>query len=85
LRRKTHRRPYWRETKRLAVLTLALAAFAVSIALFAHRFAGQSLLGLPLGYFLTLHGGIALCLIAVARFAVRQDEIDQWHGAQEDI
>ncbi len=84
MKRKTHRRPYWRETKRLAVLTLGLTALAVLLGLIGPRFGG-TLLGMPLGYFLALHGSLVICLVAVARFAVRQDEIDQWHGAQEDI
>ena len=84
MKRKTHRRPYWRETKRLAVLTLALTALTVFLSLIGPGFGG-TLLGLPLGFFLALHGSVVICLIAVARFAVRQDEIDQWHGAQEDI
>lgn len=85
MKRKAHRRPYWRETKRLAVLALSGAALVVPIALLAPLLEGQTLLGLPLGYMLALHGGIVICLLAVARFAVRQDEIDQWHGAQEDL
>jgi putative solute:sodium symporter small subunit len=85
VRRKTHRRPYWRETKRLAVLTLSATIAAIALALLARVFGGRALLGLPLGYFLGLYGGIAICVVAVARFAIRQDEIDQWHGAQEDL
>lgn len=84
MKRKTHRRPYWRETKRLAVLTLGLTALAVLFALFGPRLDG-TLLGLPIGYLLAFHGALILCLVTVARFAVRQDEIDQWHGAQEDL
>jgi putative solute:sodium symporter small subunit len=85
MKRKTHRRPYWRETKRLAVLTLVPAAVALIVSLFAPSLDGETLLGLPLGYFLALHGGIVLCLVAVGNFAIRQDETDQWHGAQEDL
>jgi putative solute:sodium symporter small subunit len=85
VRRKTHRRPYWRETKRLAVFTLLAIGVAVVLALFAPQLDGRTLLGLPLGYFLGLYGGVGICLVGVARFASRQDEIDQWHGAQEDL
>ena len=85
MKRKTHRRPYWRETKRLAVLSLTAVLLAPLSIVAAPLLGARSLLGLPLGYMLALHGGIVICLVAVARFAVRQDEIDQWHGAQEDL
>lgn len=84
MKRKTHRRPYWRETKRLAVATLMLACIGLLLPLFSGWLSQWSLLGLPLGYLAALHGGIILCLLGAGRFAGRQDEIDQWHGAQED-
>lgn len=84
MKRRTHRRPYWRETKRLAVATLALAVLCLALPLASHWLSHWSLLGLPLGYLAALHGGIVLCVLGVGRFAGRQDEIDQWHGAQED-
>jgi putative solute:sodium symporter small subunit len=62
-----------------------MVAAIVVLALVAPQFGGRVILGLPLSYIVALFGSIVLCLIAVARFAVRQDEIDQWHGAQEDL
>ena len=85
MKRKTHRRPYWRETKRLAVMTLVVAGLGLLVPLFAGWLSQWTLLGLPLGYLAALHGGLVLCLLCIGRFAVRQDEIDQWHGAQEDV
>ncbi|MEZ5923344.1 MAG: DUF4212 domain-containing protein [Hyphomicrobiaceae bacterium] len=85
MRHRPHRRPYWRETKRLAVFSLCSAAVAIALPVVATRMASGSLLGLPIGYLAATLGCIAICLLTVARFSVRQDEIDQWHGAQEDI
>ncbi len=40
--------------------------------------------GLPLGYFLSLHGLVLIAVVTVASFVNRQDAIDHWHGAHED-
>ena len=42
-------------------------------------------LGIPLGYFLACHGLLIIAFVTVAVFVNRQDAIDHWHGAHEDI
>ena len=39
----------------------------------------------PLGYLLVLHGTVFIAAITVASFVNRQDAIDHWHGAHEDL
>ena len=44
----------------------------------------ENFVGFPVGYALAAHGVILVAIAAAARFITRQDEIDHWHGAQED-
>jgi putative solute:sodium symporter small subunit len=46
---------------------------------------GVSLFGLPLAYWLALHGGVVLAVSAVAWFASVQERLDRWHGAHEEF
>jgi putative solute:sodium symporter small subunit len=52
---------------------------------YADRLNASKFLGFPLGYFLVLHGTIFIGAITVASFVNRQDAIDHWHGAHEDL
>ena len=49
------------------------------------RSTSKRILGMPLGYFLACHGLLIIALVTVAVFVNRQDAIDHWHGAHEDI
>ena len=80
------RKPYWRETKLQVVVSLLLPLFVViALPLFVTAFDGLRIIGYPLGYFLLLHGAVFFTVFAATRFVSRQDEIDHWHGAHEDI
>jgi hypothetical protein len=45
----------------------------------------KRIFGIPLGYFLACHGLLIIAFATVAVFVNRQDAIDHWHGAHEDI
>jgi putative solute:sodium symporter small subunit len=80
------RKPYWRHTKwqmmaSLIPFLLALIVFP----LYADQLNGSRFLGFPLGYFLVCHGLIVIAFVTIASFVNRQDAIDHWHGAHEDI
>jgi putative solute:sodium symporter small subunit len=80
------RKPYWRHTKWQAVATLAPLLLAlVVLPLYADRLNSNKFLGFPLGYFLAGHGLLFLAATSVASFVNRQDAIDRWHGAHEDV
>ncbi|MGE5513156.1 MAG: DUF4212 domain-containing protein [Bacteroidota bacterium] len=80
------RKPYWRHTKwqMLASLLPFLLAL-VALPLNADRLNGSKFLGFPLGYFLVCHGLILIAFVTIASFVNRQDAIDHWHGAHEDM
>ena len=79
------RKPYWRETKALATASLLLPVAAVLTMPLWIGWASQwTLIGLPLGFVLAVHGLVLLAVAAAARFVGRQDEIDQWHGAHDE-
>ena len=80
------RKPYWRHTKsRMLLSVVPMLGAAVLVPFFAERLNGGKLLGFPLGYFLAAHGILALAVVIVATFVNRQDAIDHWHGANEDL
>lgn len=82
----TERKPYWRHTK-LQMLT-SLIPFLLAVVVLplnADRLNGSKFLGFPLGYFLVCHGLIVIAFITIASFVNRQDAIDHWHGAHEDM
>ena len=82
---KKRRKPYWRETKMLTVSTLILPGIIMLVLPFwSDELAGPTIVGFPVGYALAAHGVILVAIAAAARFITRQDEIDHWHGAQED-
>ncbi|MHA1572920.1 MAG: DUF4212 domain-containing protein [Alphaproteobacteria bacterium] len=80
------RKPYWRHTK-WQMLASIVPFFAVIIALplYAESLNSERFLGFPLGYFLSAHGIAVIAIFTVASFVNRQDAVDRWHGAHEDI
>jgi putative solute:sodium symporter small subunit len=83
---KKRRRPYWRDTKLQAIRSLLLpGAVIASSPFWVGRLDGLSFIGYPLGYFALAFAAVVLVVVAAARFVLRQDDIDHWNGAQEDI
>ena len=80
------RKPYWRHTKmQLAASLLPFLVVIVVVPLYADELNHNKFLGFPLGYFLACHGLILLTIVTIASFVNRQDAIDRWHGAHEDL
>jgi putative solute:sodium symporter small subunit len=80
------RKPYWRHTKWQMLATLAPLILAVVVVpLYSGTLDAKRILGIPLGYFLVCHGLLVIAAIVAATFVNRQDAIDHWHGANEDI
>ncbi len=80
------RKPYWRHTK-WQVLT-SLIPFLVTLIvlpLYADQLNAKRFLGFPLGYFLACHGLVLIAMVTVFSYINRQDAIDHWHGAHEDL
>lgn len=80
------RKPYWLHTKwqMLASLVPFLAVIIV-LPLYADELNSSRFFGFPLGFFLCAHGIFLIAVITVASFVNRQDAIDHWHGAHEDM
>jgi putative solute:sodium symporter small subunit len=79
------RKPYWRETKSLMLLSLLMPAIGiVTLPFWIERLAPFTLFGFPLGFFLAGNGVVIAVLLIAAWFSAKQDEIDRWHGAHED-
>lgn len=86
LMERKERKPYWQHTKWQAFASLAPFLFVlIVLPFYADRLNSSKFLGFPLGYFLVLHGIVAIASITVASFVNRQDAIDHWHGAHEDL
>jgi putative solute:sodium symporter small subunit len=82
----SQRKAYWRNTKvQMLTSLLPFVAALIVLPLYADALNGQRVLGIPLGYFLACHGVLVIALVTVAVFVNRQDAIDHWHGAHEDI
>jgi putative solute:sodium symporter small subunit len=80
------RKPYWRHTKwQLVASLLPFLLVLVILPLYAERLNASRFLGFPLGYFLCAHGIFFIAVVTVASFVNRQDAIDHWHGAHEDL
>ncbi|MGE3917060.1 MAG: DUF4212 domain-containing protein [Hyphomicrobiaceae bacterium] len=80
------RKPYWRHTK-WQMLT-SLVPFLVTLIvlpLYAEQLNARKFLGFPLGYFLACHGLVGIAMLTVFSYINRQDAIDHWHGANEDL
>lgn len=80
------RKVYWYHTKWQMIASL-VPFFIVLIVLpfYADKLNSSKFLGFPLGYLLVLHGIVIISVITVASFVNRQDAIDHWHGAHEDL
>lgn len=79
------RKPYWRQTKVLMAVCVAPAVAAlVGIPYWIGFIQPMSILGLPIGYLLALHGAVIGGIAVIARFSTAQDNIDRWHGTHED-
>ena len=79
-------KPYWRQTKLLMASSLAVPLLLIGgIAYWIGRAGDVTLAGMPLGFFLATHGVVVVAIGAVARYAVIQDRIDRWHGANDDV
>ncbi|MEZ5856081.1 MAG: DUF4212 domain-containing protein [Hyphomicrobiaceae bacterium] len=80
------RKPYWRHTK-WQVLTslLPFLLTLIILPLYADELNARRFMGFPLGYFLACHGLVLIAIITVFSYNNRQDAIDHWHGAQEDL
>jgi putative solute:sodium symporter small subunit len=82
----SQRKAYWRSTKaQMLASLLPFVAALIVLPLYADALNGQRVLGIPLGYFLACHGVLVIALVTVTVFVNRQDAIDHWHGAHEDI
>lgn len=80
------RRPYWRQTKSLALFCLViLLGTTFTLPFFVGDLNKGRFLEFPLGYYLIGHGMILLLIGVTAFFMARQDSIDRLHGAHEDI
>jgi putative solute:sodium symporter small subunit len=83
---RSERKLYWRHTK-LQMLTtlLPLLLAMIVLPLYADSLNDKRILGIPLGYFLVCHGFIVIAFVIIAVFVNRQDAVDHWHGAHEDL
>ena len=83
---RNERKPYWRHTKAQMLASLLPFMLAmIVLPLYADALNDKRILGVPLGYFLTCHGLIVIAFVTIAVFVNRQDAIDHWHGAHEDL
>lgn len=84
--KQTERKPYWQETKVVAILSLLIPLITViTLPGFAPALNKGKFLEFPLGYYLVAHGLVLLLIAATALFMLRQDDVDRMHGANEDI
>ena len=80
------RKPYWRHTKvQMLSSLLPFAAVMIVLPLYADRLNTGKILGFPAGYFLVCHGLVVIAFVTVTSFVNRQDALDRWHGANEDM
>lgn len=81
-----NQRPYWRRTRSLMWLCmLGPAAGLLALPALIVALNRSSFMGFPLGYFVASHGFVILGFFVIVWFVQRQDAIDLWHGANEDI
>ena len=80
------RKPYWRHTKWQMLASLVpFLLLIIVLPLYVDRINSNKFLGFPLGYFMMGHGLLLISIFTVATFINRQDAIDHWHGANEDL
>jgi putative solute:sodium symporter small subunit len=82
----SERKAYWRNTKVQMLTSLLPFLLALLVLpLYAEFLNNKRIFGISLGYFLACHGLIVIAFVTMAVFVNRQDAIDHWHGAHEDI
>lgn len=80
------RKPYWRHTKWQMMASLVpFLLVMVAFPFYAGAFVRGRFIGYPLGFFLACHGVLSLAFLTIAAHVNRQDAIDRWHGAHEDL
>ena len=83
---RNERKQYWRHTKtQMLTSLLPFVLSMIVLPLYADGLNGKRILGIPLGYFLALHGIVLIGVFTIGTFINRQDAIDHWHGAHEDF
>lgn len=83
---RSERKPYWRHTKwQLLASLVPFLALVVVLPLYVDKLNSNKFLGFPLGYFLVGHGLVLIAVFTIGSFINRQDAIDHWHGANEDV
>jgi putative solute:sodium symporter small subunit len=60
-------------------------AFVIVLPIYAQQLNSDRIFGFPIGYFLAAHGFYVIAVVTVASYANRQNAIDHWHGAHEDM
>lgn len=82
---KSRRKPYWRQTKLLAAVALVPPILLIlGLPYWVGRLASVSLIGLPAGFLLAVHGVVVVIIAAAAYFVRQQEIIDRSHRAHED-
>jgi putative solute:sodium symporter small subunit len=80
------RKPYWRHTKlQMAATLLPFILGLVVVPFYADALNTKRVLGAPLGFFILCHGMLTIAAVITAVWVNRQDAIDHWHGAHEDV
>lgn len=80
------RKPYWRSTKfQILASMIPFMSVLFVLPLYAEQLNSSRFFGFPLGYFLAAHGFFMIAVVTVASYVNRQNAIDHWHGAHEDI
>jgi putative solute:sodium symporter small subunit len=80
------RKPYWRHTKWQVISSLLpFLLTLIVLPLYANDLNAKRFMGFPLGYFLACHGLVLIAIVTVFSYINRQDAIDHWHGAHEDL
>jgi len=83
---RSERKPYWRHTKwQLLASLIPFLLLVIVLPLYVDKLNSNKFLGFPLGYFLIGHGIVLLAVFTIASFINRQDAIDHWHGANEEM
>jgi putative solute:sodium symporter small subunit len=80
------RKVYWGHTKWQMVATLL--PFLIGLVIVPHyadALNTKRILGMPFGFFLLCQGLVVVSVVVTAVWVNRQDAIDRWHGAQEDV